>query len=128
MDCIQPKKFFDDQCDKVGSFFDKNPLLYKITLVAIHIISADIMFTYMSASPHAALLLSGAILIRSLVYRCAVERFCTFRFSLPSLIGATTIWALPTLGPLPIVGYLISVLYISHTDVENLQKKLSCCH
>ena len=149
---MSTRECFDKQCDKVGKFLDKHPLLYKITLVISHIFRAVMMFALMHLIPLSPLLTCGLMLIPTLLYRSAIERFCAFRFSLPSLAGGLAIWAARAtlvsiiagvafsslaatcwtiLGPLSLAGYLAFICYISHKDVEkrleDLSKEKPCC-
>jgi hypothetical protein len=131
--------------DTVGKFLDKNPTLYKVVLVACHFFRAAAMCGFMLWMPIPLPITAGIMIIGSLLYRAAVERFCCFRFTIPSLVGAGTAWlaklsiinfvtraALASLGLiivnslafLPFLGYIAWVIYLSHRDIEKRMKLL----
>ena len=144
---LEGKDIFDKECDKVGAFLDRNPTLYKVVLVASHVFRAISMYAMMESLPLHPVVSMGLLLIPSLLYRSAVERFCKFRFSLPSAVGGLAIWvgraalisclagvafvsissSLCTgLGFLALGGYACFICNISHLDVEAGRKL--CCH
>jgi hypothetical protein len=124
---INLKSNFDSHCDSLAKEFDKRPFLYKTALVVSHVFRAIMMHTLMSISPFFTF---GIVLPFSLLYRVTVERFCAFRFTLPSLAGAAAmIFAENSLiGGFALAGYVGMVSYISHNDIENyLKSKKPCC-
>lgn len=100
------------------------------------------MMALMPINPIASI---GILFGANLMYRLAVERFCSFRFALPSCVGATALWlssasAIRTfsatvfqvlgqiVGQIPLIVYSIWACYQSHKDVENkLREGASCC-
>lgn len=121
--------------DAVGTFLDKHPTLYKVVLVACHFFRAAAMFGAMMWMPIPMPITAGIMVAGSLLYRAAVERFCCFRFTIPSLVGAGAAWvaqlaiinlvsntALIPLGFIPLLGYTAWVIYLSHRDIENRMK------
>lgn len=130
--------------DAVGESLDQHPTLYKVVLVAAHFFRAAAMFSFMMWMPTPLPVTIGIMVAGSLLYRAAVERFCCFRFTLPSLTGAGAAWltqlahmsiaskaALTALGMalhaltfLPLLGYAIGVIYLAHRDVENRREQL----
>ncbi len=147
---MQTQKVFDEACNQVGDFLDNNSTLYKIAIFATHIFRSFAVLGMVAASPFSPLVSMALLVSTSLLYRAAVERFCRFRFTLPSLVGGTTMWvtkqavtavanksAFTSIGALFSVGfglcsfggYLVFACCLSHLDVEkrlqNLQKP--CC-
>ncbi len=121
------KSNFDSSCNLLAKEFDKRPLLYKTALTVSHIFRAVMMCALMSLSPFFTF---GVILPLSLLYRVTVERFCTFRFTLPSLVGGSAMIFAQTsiIGGFSLAAYVAMVSYISHNDIENyLKSKTPCC-
>lgn len=120
------KAGFDSTCDRLAKEFDKRPTLYKVSLVVSHIFRSVMMYGLMSISPFVTF---GVVLPLSLLYRVTVERFCAFRFTLPSLFGgaALILSGYSMIGYFSFAAYVGMVSYISHTDVENYMKKKKCC-
>lgn len=130
--------------DGTGKFLDKHPSLYKVVLVACHFFRAVSMFGFMMWMPTPLPVTIGVMVAGSLLYRAAVERFCCFRFTIPSLVGAGAAWlshltfvnsvsnaALTSLGitvnalaSIPLLGYTAWIVYLSHKDIENRMKQL----
>lgn len=130
--------------DQVGNYLDNHPTLYKVVLVACHFFRTVTMFAAMMWMPSPLPVTVGIMVAGSLLYRAAVERFCCFRFTIPSLVGAGAAWltqiaavnylsgavlttlgaALHTLAILPLLGYTAWVIYLSHQDIENRMKQL----
>ena len=145
----QTQKSFDDACDQVGFFLDQQPTLYKISIVAIHFFRAITVFAMMEINPFSPLTSLAILIPASLLYRAAVERFCTFRFTLPALSGGLALWvakqavialvvesafsllttAAAGVGICSLAGYLVFVYSRSHFDVEKRMLNLSqsCC-
>lgn len=149
---LKGKEYFDMGCEKIAEFLDQNPLLYKITLIACHIFRALTMGAFMAYSLLGSLATCSLTLFSSVLYRAGVERFCAFRFMMPSVLGAAAFWAAKAaavsfvagaafstlgttlgfgLGVASLAGYLTFVCFISHSDVENHLQKLNlapqCC-
>lgn len=131
--------------DVVGKFLDKNPTLYKIVLMASHFFRAVAMFGAMMWLPIPMLVTTGVMVTGTLLYRAAVERFCCFRFAIPSMVGAGAAWfahltavnfvsgvALSSIAMtiahsllfLPLLGYTAWVIYLSHSDIEKRMELL----
>jgi hypothetical protein len=145
------KVYMDDQLEKAGTFLDHHPTLYKAVLVASHIFRAASMYALMAVTPLHPLLTCGLLLGPALIYRAAVERFCCFRFALPSVLGAVTFWAaraaaiaivtgqvftspgialLAGLGLASLAGYGFLICYISHVDIKKRMATIfrpKCC-
>lgn len=124
---FQLKTSFDSLSDTFAKEFDKRPTVYKISLVVSHIFRSVMMSALMSASPFFTI---GLVVPLSLLYRVTVERFCSFRFTLPSLLGGAALILSnhSFFGYISFGCYLGMVSYISHKDVENLiSSKKSCC-
>lgn len=148
----------DDAYDAVGKFLDKNPTIYKIVLVACHFFRAIPMFAMMECMPlPAAAGVAGGSIAGALMYRAAVERFCCFRFAIPSMVGGGAAWlakiaivnyisgaAFSSLGAviantllfIPMLSYTAWVIYLAHEDIEKRMELLgkagpdpsgSCC-
>ena len=132
--------------DEVGKFLDKNPTLYKIVLIVSHFFRALAMFGIMMWMPIPMPVTAAAMVGGTLLYRVAVERFCCFRFAIPSMVGATAAWlthlaivnfvssvALSSVGMaiahalafLPLLGYTAWVIYLSHADIEKRMQLLN---
>jgi hypothetical protein len=143
------QKVFDGACDQFGSFLDQKPTIYKATIIAIHVFRAIAVFAMMEMGSFAPIVSLGILIPASLMYRAAVERFCTFRFTLPALVGGLAMWEakqslialsaksafsyLSLLGAgagiASLAGYLLFVCTLSHFDVEKrmLNLRHSCC-
>ena len=136
-------------CHQVSRFLDKHPVVYKIVLVACHLFRAAGMYGLMMVSPLPFPLTCAVAVAGSLLYRASVERFCCFRFALPSCVGAGAYWiskvpmiqlvsgaafasvtstVLSLAGALPLLGYVGYVSYISHEEYEaNMGKPKGHC-
>lgn len=148
--CEQVERSFDKSCNKVGSFLDHSPTVFKIAIVATHFFRAIAVFAMMELAPYSPLMSLAILVPSSLLYRAAVERFCRFRFTLPALVGGTALWvtkqAMITLvtktalasvstvftagiGMGVLAGYTVFVHYQSHADVEKRVRSLGkdCC-
>lgn len=135
--------------DHVSGFLDKHPVVYKVVLFACHLFRAVGMYGMMMVSPFSMPITCAIAITGSLLYRASVERFCCFRFALPSCVGAGALWlakvpliqlaagaaftsvsvaALSIAGTLPLIGYLGYVAYISHEEFEaKMGKKAGHC-
>jgi hypothetical protein len=133
----------------VGEFLDNHPKLYKVCIVASHFFRSSMMFALMEVSPLGKVASCSIMLGFSFFYRASVERFCPWKFTLPSIFGAFALWAAKsaliatiskavfisltaalgaTLGYLSLAAYIGYIFYLSHTDVQaHLEKKHSCC-
>jgi len=121
------KTSFDSTCDTFAKEFDKRPTLYKTSLVVSHIFRSIMMYGLMSLSPFFTF---GVVLPLSLLYRVTIERFCAFRFALPSLVGgAALIFSQYSIfGYISLAAYIGLVTYISHKDIENyIKSEKKCC-
>lgn len=80
--------YLDRICEGVGNFLDQNPLIFKVTVLAAHVLRTAMMTLIMGSVTPAAMI--GC----SLFYAFAIERCfsreknCAFTFTLPSLFGA----------------------------------------
>jgi hypothetical protein len=140
------KSYIDKAYDASGKFLDKNPVLYKIVLVACHFFRTAAMYGLMMWLPIPKPATAAGMIAGTLLYRAAVERFCIFRFAIPSMVGAGAAWlahvaivnfvsgaALTSVGMtvanslalVPLAGYIGWVSYISHRDIEQRMKTLS---
>lgn len=130
----------EQSCNSFSSFLDKHPVAYKVVLVACHFFRAAAMYGLMMVSPLPFPLTCTVAVAASLLYRSAVERFCCFRFALPSCVGAGAYWVskvpliqlisgvafeslghafFNAVGALPLIGYIGYVAYISHIEYED---------
>ena len=136
-------------CRSISGFLDKHPVVYKVVLVACHLFRAAGMYGMMMVSPFSLPITCALAIGGSLLYRASVERFCCFRFALPSCVGAGAYWlgkvpliqvatgaaftsisaaALSVAGALPLVGYLGYIVYIFHEEYEaKMGKKMGHC-
>lgn len=137
-------------CRSISGFLDRHPVVYKVVLVACHLFRAVGMYGMMMVSPLSFPFTCAVAVAGSLLYRASVERFCCFRFALPSCVGAGAYWiskvpfiqlatgapfasvssaALSIAGALPLIGYLGYIAYISHEEYEAKMgvKQRSCC-
>lgn len=141
---------FENGYRQTARFLDKHPTLYKAALVACHFFRAAGMYGMMLASPFPLPLTLAAMTGGTLLYRASVERFCCFRFALPSLVGAPALWlstaglsnvvsgaAFRSLGMLfsssllmmPLIAYTGWVVWISNHDINTRQRPLHAfCH
>jgi len=141
---ISPPRF-ERGCDQVGAFLDHHPGLYKTVLIASHLFRAGGVFALMKSLPMSMPISWGVMVGGSLLYRASIERFCQFRFALPSLVGGSVLWAVHRLslssfakspfwmgmGGFGLVGYLVYIVSLSCADLEryqgSLSKKTCCC-
>jgi hypothetical protein len=126
--------------EPIGKYLDKHSGLYKICVVAIHIFRASAMFALMELSPLSLLATCSLMVGASILYRAAIERYCAWKFAIPSMIGAGAMWAAKlsligviagkafdslgsaisvVLGLLSLTCYLGWICYLSHQDIEN---------
>ncbi len=122
------KSQFDSTCERGGSFLDHNPNLYKTALLVSHISRAIMMYTAFSLSPIFACTILVPI---SLLYRVSVERFCCFRFTMPSLFGGIALYLVEKsmLGYIPLTAYSILACSIVNNDINTYmaRPKNGCC-
>ncbi len=139
------KTKIDEAYDAVGKFLDENPTIYKIVLIACHFFRAVAMFALMEWIPLPMPVTVAGMVGGTLLYRAAVERFCCFRFAIPSMAGGAAAWlakagaincisgaALSSVGLaianallfLPLLGYTAWVIYLSHEDIEKRMETL----
>lgn len=111
--------------DDTGKNLEQYPLIYKITLIAMHFIRAGANVALMQCSIFSFPVTCALLLGSSLIYRVAVERFCLFvRFAIPSCLGAITIKVIPV-TVIPFLCYTSYVIYQSNEAVNNLPQ--ACC-
>jgi hypothetical protein len=143
----QIKDLFDEQCNDIGKFLDKNPDVYKAAIATNHLVKAIMVFATMTWSPLSAPVTGCAMLASSLLYRASIERFCSFRFTVMSLLGATAIsmtvpaltavaagTAFTSIGAafatgaelIPLGLYCTGVVILSGKDVDS--KLSECCY
>ena len=143
----QVKDLFDEQCNDIGKFLDRNPNMYKAAIATNHVVKAIMVFATMTWSPLSAPVTGCAMLASSLLYRASVERFCSFRFTVMSLLGAAAIGmtvpaltavaagtaftsieaAFSTFAELVPIGlYCTGVVILSGKDVDS--KLSECCY
>ena len=128
---VECKNGFDEWCDSVGNWLDQNPTVYKVALIVNHVVRALMNFAMMVWMPMPLLGSAGLMLIPSLLYRASVERFCVFRFTLPSWAGGVAMsiaMISVSLGGVLLAGYIVMVMYISHNDVEERMARLKAGH
>ncbi len=145
----ETKTRFDDCMDSIGKFLDQNPTAYKVTLFASHAFRSLGIYSMIITSPVNPIATTGIILASSLLYRAGIERFCIFRFTLPSLAGGLSLWMAKasiasligprtlftlgrvlggSLGIIPLAAYTIYIYKISSDDIEAKNaKSRSCC-
>jgi hypothetical protein len=144
---VQPNVFqkfhhqFDSFVDKVGAWLDKHPYVNTIVVIANHIFRALSMLALMTFIPGPFIVQCGIALSASLFYRVTIERFCHFRFAIPSCLGATAMnlsapavasivhgvanqtlaeVAKTAIGISPLVLYTVSIIWISHSAIQSL--------
>ncbi len=138
----------DRAYENAGKFLDNHPTVFKVVLLGSHFFRAAGMFALMMVSPFPFPVTCGMILAGSVIYRAAVERFCSFRFALPSCVGAAAMLfsqtpiislisgqafsslglAMGTIaGAAPLLLYAGWIVYLCHRDVEARVKQESCC-
>ena len=81
----------EDVNQAAGKFLDEHPTVFKVVLIGSHFFRAASIFALMVLSPLPLPITCGIILVGSLIYRAAVERFCSFRFALPSCVGGAAL-------------------------------------
>jgi hypothetical protein len=144
----------NEWCTAFGEFLDENPGFYKICIVADHFFRSCQMYGLMSISPLSMPITFGVGMLGfSCLYMTTVElRFCSWKFTLPSLFGALALWAarasilnivakrafaslggaaFAAFGLVSLAFYTLWACYLSHRDVEAyLERKKaqsSCC-
>jgi len=133
---VESKQVLDEWCDSLGNWMDEHPTVYKVVLVVSHLFRAAMILAMIDWMQLPIFMSAGLMLIPSLLYRASVERFCVFRFTLPSWAGGIALWiargAIGTvyapLGAALLVGYGVMILYISHTDIEARMARLQAGH
>ncbi len=125
IDCINKLKTnFDAGTNFLATKLDRYPNVYKVTLLASHFFRTFMTYCMISASP---LIGIGLAVPLSLVYRFSVERFCIFRFTLPSLIGGLALFILKSsaiFGAPLLILYTLSVAHICNEDINTYIKNL----
>ena len=148
---LEGNRLFHLGCDQTAHFLDTHETSFKVVLIASHLFRAGSMFAMMRSIPLPLPIAVGLLVPPSLLYRSAIERFCNFRFTLPSLAGGIAIWAgraamisfatkaafvslgafsSALLGATSLAAYLIFICDLSNSDVErHLQnvKQRHCC-
>jgi hypothetical protein len=125
--------FFNQQCNQAADFLDSHPQTYKTVLVASHFFRMGAMFAMMQAMPLPFLVTCTLVTLPSLLYRASIERFCNFRFTLPSLAGAIAMQAAKgSLGAsfLTLGAYTAFVCHLSNHDIDRYlqgMKRKTCC-
>ena len=118
---------FDSFCNRAATFLDHHPILYKTALIISHIFRGAMVFAMIYISPLIGL---ATMIPLSLIYRISIERFCIFRFTLPSLFGGISLYLshLTPLGFIPLTAYSIMICKTSNDDINNhLKGRKSCC-
>jgi hypothetical protein len=134
-------KSLDCMFNPVGEWLDAHPFVNKVVVVANHFFRAVAMHTFMCFLPLSLLINFTVGLAGSLFYRMTIERFCHFRFALPSFLGAIAFsisynllqtvmrrvalnsfkfMAYAFITALPLVQYIGYVLVITHQAVEKM--------
>ncbi len=138
---------FEKNLSRVAHFLDKSPTTYKVSLISSHIFRAASMYAMMETFPMPISL--GLMAASSLLYRASIERFCIFRFTLPSLAGGAAMWAVKSTAIALLAGkvmassgmvllagvsvaclaaYFIHICRLAHNDIEKyMQKQKGCC-
>lgn len=133
------ENFAKNSLRTVTKFLDKNPAIYKVVLIACHFFRACGMYGFMMVSPFSLPATCILGVGGSLLYRASVERYCCYRFAIPSCLGAGAYWiskasiiqimtkaafksleklAWNAVCALPFIGYVGYVIYLSHTEFE----------
>lgn len=105
----------------------------------------------MQSLPFSPAVSCAVSLAPSLLYRASIERFCIFRFALPSFAGGVALWAgraaivsilaktafasagslfTASLGLVTLAGYTVFVCRQASADIDQYMKrfgKVSCC-
>ncbi|MBA3958438.1 MAG: hypothetical protein H0X51_08635 [Parachlamydiaceae bacterium] len=126
---------------------DVQPTLYKVVVMINHLFRIAMMSAFMHALPFGLEVNFASSLAASAFYNVTIERHCAFRFAYVACFGAaaydfskpyvidlvkgkafeslSTI-GLTLAGTLPLCILAITIIYVSHRDVENYMKK-QCC-
>ena len=128
----------------IVNFFDQNPTVFKIALVANHFFRTISMIAFMLVMPYSMPMNIVCCFIGSLFYRLTVEKNCAYKFALPAFGGALAYFMGKTaidslisevafeslnafgagmLGLVPPMAYTACVALTVDYDVDN-----SCCH
>ena len=128
----------------IGNFFEENPTVFKIALIANHFFRTISMIAFMLVMPYSMPANIACCFIGSLFYRLTVEKNCAYKFALPafggaiayltgkkaleSLISSVAFESLNAFGAacfelVPLMAYTAYVVLTVDYDVDN-----SCCH
>jgi len=137
--------FLSAYTSKGAAWLDERPRLYKAAIVANHLFRAVSMVGFMYLMPFSPLVNFSVSLVASIFYRVTIERFCQFRFTIASCLGAGAMMlALPAIDSiisgvafgslgliakafvelLPLVLYGVSILKIANDGVDEYMEKL----
>lgn len=136
--------------DKLATFFENHPTLYKVALVFNHLFRAAVMVGFMFIPGLPPLPAMGVCFAASLFYRLTVERNCAYKFALPAFAGSVAFMiAIPALigfingaalfsvssalmasaSFIPLALYGAYVLLTVNYDVnKNMKPKCDDCH
>lgn len=133
----------------IGAWLDKHPNVNTIVVIANHILRTLPMMAAMHLLPFSFAANCAITLGASLFYRISIERFCVFRFAIPSCLGAIAFqFSKPALADLisktafqsfstltktlvglsPFALYMGGIVWISYAAVQEKKSSESCCH
>ena len=133
----------DKKYSEMGNWLDRHPTVYKVAVIAMHVMRAISMAALMFIMPFHPLLNFSLSLIASEIYRIVIERHCAFKFAELSCLGGEALLlshhslsqlthqialetfkrvSLSLLGIVPLAAYLGAVIAIS---IKNVDEKLS---
>lgn len=148
--------YVDEKYRNMGQWLDSHPTVYKIAVIAMHLMRTLSMAALMAAMPFRPFINFSLSLIASEAYRIVIERHCAFKFARLSCLGGEALlfprYAVPvlvnilaretfpisslallgafSLGIAPFALYVGTIVYVSIKDVnEKLEAQgiSKCC-
>lgn len=88
---IEQHNVLKQPTEQIGEFCTNHPLIYKTTLVAVHVIRALMTAAFCAALPFSVPVNLAVCFVGSLLYRLVVEIKCSDKFALPAFAGSIAI-------------------------------------
>ncbi|MBB64522.1 MAG: hypothetical protein CMO81_05615 [Waddliaceae bacterium] len=146
---INPSETLNTVQKEIGDYLDQHPIVNTVVLIANHIFRCASMAALMLYMPTPLPVTLALGFTASLAYRFTIERFCQYRFAIPSYLGAQA-WivsgesaievitgtalrsissaATALLQCVPLVLYGLSITIQSYTAAQKNSSRVNCCH
>ncbi len=137
---IQDYNILTTPTTHVREYFDSNPHMEKVALIANHVFRAIAMTAFCLAMPFSMPANITICFVASLLYRLTVETNCAYKFALPAFVGGAALpyaisgaaelvsyaafsslssFALAIGSFVPLAGYAAYVVLTVSYDVDN---------